>query len=262
MLARYDPTYETILSADASSYGVGAVRVQPCGIKLVACVSRALSSTEQRYAQIEKEALATTWCSERFQDYLIGMKYTIETDHKPLVPLLSSKPLDSVPIRIQRFRLRLMRFQFKIVHVPGKDLNTADALSRAPLNTVGDQDRSDQVDAYMDATVNGLLAMQKRLEEIQAEQERDEVCIQHKAYCQHGHINWTGALKPYYPVRMELTVAKSLLLRGSRVVVPKSLQKDFLQKLHSGHQGTTKCRQRLGVVAWDSKGHRRSSSEL
>ena len=253
VLARYDPTYETILSADASSYGVGAVlkQVQPCGsIKPVAYVSRALSSTEQRYAQIEKEALAATWSSERFQDYLIGMKYKIETDHKPLVPLLSSKPLDSVPIRVQRFRLRLMRFQFKIVHVPGKELNTADALSRAPLNTVGDQDRSDQVDAYVDATVNGLPATQKRLEEIRAEQERDEVSIQLKAYCQHGHINWTGALKPYYPVRMELTVAKGLLLRGSRVVVPKSLQKEILQKLHSGHQGTTKCRQRAKDSVW------------
>ena len=53
--------------------------------------------------------------------------------HKPLVPLLSSKGLDELPPLIQRFRMRLFRFQFQISHVPGKDLITADALSRQPL---------------------------------------------------------------------------------------------------------------------------------
>lgn len=82
-----------------------------------------------------------------------------------------------------------MRFQFKIVHVPGKELNTADAFSRAPLNTDSDQDRSDQVDAYVDATLNSLPVTQKRLEEIRAKQEKDQVCIQLKSYCQQGHNN-------------------------------------------------------------------------
>ena len=77
-----------------------------------------MTTTEQRYAQIEKEALGVTWACERFQDYLVGMRFHIETDHKPLVPLLSSKNLDELPIRIQRFRLRLMRFCYSISHVP------------------------------------------------------------------------------------------------------------------------------------------------
>ena len=47
--------------------------------------------------QIEKEALAVTWASERFKDYLIGLQYTLETDHIPLVPLLSSKNLEDLP---------------------------------------------------------------------------------------------------------------------------------------------------------------------
>ena len=122
---------------------MGAVlrQVQPDdSVKPVAYVSRALTPTEQRYAQIEKEALATTWACERFQDYLIGTTFTIETDHKPLVPLLSSKPLDTVPITVQRFRLRLMRFHSKIIHVPGKELNTADTLSRASLNSSNEND--------------------------------------------------------------------------------------------------------------------------
>ena len=252
MLARYDSTYET---ADASSYGVGAVlkQVQPCGsVKPIAYVSRALTPTEQRYAQIEKEALAATWACERFQSYLIGTTFTIETDHKPLVPLLSSKPLDVVPIRVQRFRLCLMRFHFRIVHVPGKELNTADTLSRAPLRTdnESDRDKSNQVDAYIEAIVNSLPATEERIETIRTEQEKDHVCKQIKHYCEAGSINWTGPLKPYYPVRMELAVAKGLLLKGSRIVIPKSLQKDILERLHSGHMGMTKCRQRAKSSVW------------
>ena len=133
----YYPTSHTIVSADASSHGLSAV-LQQCQkngeLQPIAFISRSLTDTEKRYAQIEKEALALTWASERFQDYLIGLHYTIETDHKPLVPLLSTKNLEELPIRVQRFRLRLMRFTYTIVHVPGKNLCTADALSRSPVN--------------------------------------------------------------------------------------------------------------------------------
>ena len=65
--------------------------------------------------------------------YLIGLSFTIETDHKPLLALLGTKAFDDLPPRVQRFRLRLLRFTYKITYVPGKALITADALSRAPV---------------------------------------------------------------------------------------------------------------------------------
>ena len=82
--------------------------------------------------QIEKEALALTWVCERYSDYLVGLQFNIETDHKPLIPPFYTKLLDELPIRVQRFRMRMMRFDFKIAHVPGKDLTVADTLLRAP----------------------------------------------------------------------------------------------------------------------------------
>ena len=101
-LAHYDATRQ--LSSDASSHGLGAVlmQLQDDGEwRPVAYASRAMSPTEQRYAQIEKEALGITWASERFADYLIGLEFHIETDHKPLVPLLSSRNLEDLPARVQ-----------------------------------------------------------------------------------------------------------------------------------------------------------------
>ena len=74
--------------------------------KPVAYASRALTNTEGRYAQVEKEALACTWATERFTDYVLGKHFVLETDHKPLVSLLGNKNLDNLPQRILRFRIR------------------------------------------------------------------------------------------------------------------------------------------------------------
>lgn len=64
----------------------------------------------------------------------MGSKTLLETDHKPLVPLLSTKNLE-LPILIHRFWLQMMRYSYEIHHVPGKELNTANYLSRSPLPT-------------------------------------------------------------------------------------------------------------------------------
>jgi len=122
------------VSADASSFGLDAVLMQRhMEWRPIAYISRSLSETEQSYAQVEKEALAVTWACERLSTYLLGLSFTIETDHKPLLALLRTKALDDLPPRVQRFRLRLLRFTYNITYVPGKALITADALSRAPV---------------------------------------------------------------------------------------------------------------------------------
>ena len=74
ILMLYDPIAETKVTADASSYGLGAVIMQKRDSqwKPVAYASRSMSQTEQRYAQIEKEALAMTWACEKFTNYILG----------------------------------------------------------------------------------------------------------------------------------------------------------------------------------------------
>ena len=112
---------------------------QPDGIWWpIAYCSHSMSTTEQHHAPIEKEALASTWACDHFSDYLLGKRFHIEVDHKSLSSLLGSKNLDELPIRIQQFQMRLMRYSYSISHVPGKQLTTADTLSRAPMHNSSD----------------------------------------------------------------------------------------------------------------------------
>ena len=59
-----------------------------------------MSEAECHYAQIEKEALAAVWACDKLSHYLLGRTFLIKTDHKPLVSLLGTKSLDSLPPRI------------------------------------------------------------------------------------------------------------------------------------------------------------------
>ena len=231
ILALYDPSRDTIVSADASSYGLGAVltQKQPDGSwRPVVYASRSLTSTEQRYAQIEKEALALTWACERFECYLLGMQFHLHTDHKPLVPILSSKSLDTLPARVQRFRMWLMRYQFSISHVPGKDLHIADTLSRAPTstNTPTDDLFCQQVDHFVHLVTESLPITEARLLQIAQMQEQDAVCQELKEYCLNGWPESSkvkGFVKPYRPVSSEISVQDGLLMRNNRIIIPSQL---------------------------------------
>lgn len=150
-----------------------------------------MTGAEKNYATIEKEALAITWASERFNDYIMGLSFVIETDHKPLIPLLNSKELAKMPPRIQRFRLRMMKYDSTVVHVPGKQQITADALSRAPVDApIIKEDISKDANVFALQTVDILPASTEKLTEIRQLQVQDSELIQIRNYCQHGWPNY------------------------------------------------------------------------
>ena len=116
--------------------------------------------------------------------------------------MLSSKNLEDLPIRIQHFRLRLIRFDYTIVHVAGKSLCTANALFRSPVDTTSYSDSKFQqeVHAYVNLIINNLPATDTCLKEIQSQQDESPVYQKLKTYCQEGwpeKSSLKGPFKPY-----------------------------------------------------------------
>ena len=257
-LAHYDPHHATVIAADASTLGRGAVlyQTQPDGIRRpVYYASRSLTSAERNYAVIELEALAMTWAAERFSDYVLGTTFTIETDHKPLVPLMTVADLAKVPARIQRFRLRMMRFSPKICYVPGKQQVTADALSRAPVEepVAADVLLVEEANSLADHGVENLPATSRKLKEISVAQQADEECQQVVQFVKHGwpaYMPQLPLLRPYWESRGHFSMVGELLLYDDRVVIPRALRLEMLGKLHEGHLGIVKCRARARESMW------------
>ena len=92
-----------------------------------------MTETERRYLQIVKEVLALVWACDKFTDCVIKNQILLETDHKPLAPLLGKTNLDCLPPWVLCFQIRLMQFDYATSHIPGKLLYTAYTLSRAPV---------------------------------------------------------------------------------------------------------------------------------
>ena len=192
ILALYDPAAEIKICADASTYGLGAVllqKPQERQWKAVANASRSMSDTEHRYSQIEKEALALVWSCGKFSNYILGKHMKLETDHKPLIPLLGKANLDSLPPRILRFRLRLSQFDYSTSHVPGKLFYRTYYLSQAPITCPSDCSNNMHVEPFLYAIVSSLPVNSDRLEVYHQTQKADPICSQIIAYCNQG---WPG----------------------------------------------------------------------
>ena len=132
---------------------------------------------------------------------------------------------------------------------------TADTLSRSP---VGEKDKEDvalqgEVEAFIASAVKCLPATEQGRSKYCNAQQQDPVCQQVKHYCSHGWPAKTAVspeIAPYWKERSSLTERDQLLLYNNRIVVPNSLQKETLQKLHEGHQGMERCRARAASSVW------------
>ena len=125
----YDRRKPVTVQADASQRGLGACLLQDG--QPIAYASKSLTDTETRYANIERELLAIVFACQRFNTYVLGRPFTVESDHKPL-EMIHQKNLASAPPRLQRMLLQLQRYDVTIRYRPGKEMLLADALSRCP----------------------------------------------------------------------------------------------------------------------------------
>jgi hypothetical protein len=248
VLRLFDPSLPITITVDASSYGLGAALLQEG--RPVKYASRTLSSTQQRYAQVEKEMLAIQFGLERFHQYVHRQTVTIETDHKPLLGILR-KPLNEVSPRHQRMRLRCLCYHFSLEYLPGKEMVLADTLSRGPAPAEYDgytELTEEQIAVVIQQTIPRPLGQERCRQATSNDPTLQTLLI----YIREGWPSqWRavpGPVRAYWEVRYALTEKDDILLKGNQAVVPVTLRKQVMNSIHDGHFGIVKC--------LESKNHR------
>jgi len=140
------------------------------------------------------------------------------------------------------------------VYVPGKNLVVADTLSRAPLHRVDEQDKVAGVQLYVDTLVAKSLFVARLSEVRQATAVDSEL----RAVIGYTLAGWPKSskalpenLRRYFTISDHLSVSDGLLLYYDRIYIPRSLQANLLERIHDGHQGVTKCRDRArSCIYW------------
>ena len=252
ILVHYDATLPMKLATDASPYGLGAVisQVLPNGVeKLVAFASRSLSSSEQNYSQIDKEALGLIYGVRKFHTYLCGRKFTLVTDHKPLTSILGPKKGVSAvaAARLQRWALLLSAYTYELEFRATALHSNADALSRLPLPGKPREAVSETKLYYLQQ----LDCLPVTSQEIQKATERGPILNKVHSYLLRGWPAQLDAiLRMYHSKLAELSVEAGCMMWGGRVIIPKALTRKVLEELHREHMGVAKMKSLARSYVW------------
>ena len=149
----FDKTKPTCLVTDWSKDGIGFwLLLKHCdcqttpaskpfcchtGWQIVLVGSRFTHSAESRYRPIEGEALAVSDALDRMRYFVLDCKdLTVVVDHKSLLGILGNRSLEAIRNpRLRNMKEKTLRYQFKMMYIPGVENKASDCMSRRPSGT-------------------------------------------------------------------------------------------------------------------------------
>ena len=247
-LTCYNPKLPIRVDTDASGVGLGAVisHVFSDGSERpIEYASRTLSEAERRYSQIDKEALGIVWAVQRFHYYVYGRKFTLVTDHQPLVHIFGHKKAlpEMSTNRISRWALKLMNYDFEIQYRNTKDHANADMLSRFPCKVQHPKVHDECYELFEIAMEEAYLDAKLVAKETKADPLLSKVAMfvldgwPHTMENIEAHDVDLSELKCFWNRREQLTLEQGCVTWGNRVVIPQKLRKDVLSMVHATHIG-------------------------
>uniref|UniRef100_A0A914ZA88 RNA-directed DNA polymerase n=1 Tax=Panagrolaimus superbus TaxID=310955 RepID=A0A914ZA88_9BILA len=241
LLTHYDPRLPIIVAADASQNGIGGVisHLLPDGQeKPIQFFSRALDSTQRKYDQTNKEALALVTAVKVFHRYLEGQKFTLLTDHKALLATFGNKK--GLPIlaanRLHRWALFLAAYNFDIKYKKTTEFGQADAVSRLIARTREIPELYEEEEDLDDAVFSDIMIKQIHQLPVTA----NEII---KAYetDEYGQTILKSLADGTRDSRF--FVVNGIIMMNNRVYIPAVLRSRVLDQLHVGHNGITITKQ-------------------
>ena len=233
-LHHYDITWPVKIQVNASLHELGAALMQDG--KPVAFASKALTATEQGYANIEQELLAIIFGVEQFHTYVYGHSFKVYTDHKPLKQI-QQKTLVDAPACLQCMLLHLQGYDCIIIYRPRKKMLLADTLSRyAPLRAC---------EIELDIAICHTHIRSAWKSSLQELTRTDPLLWSLAETIIDG---WpedpkdiSEALHSYWNQWHTMTIEDGIILCGEAVLVPVTDRRKMLQLIHEKHVGITKC---------------------
>jgi hypothetical protein len=121
------------VQTDASDEGIGAVLVQiyPEGDRPIAYLSKKFTPVQSEWSPMDQECYAFICSLDKWHNYLNGIKFTCETDHKALTQLNQKAQNNK---RCERWRLKILEYDFIVKYIPGPMNLMPDYLSRSPVD--------------------------------------------------------------------------------------------------------------------------------
>jgi len=244
----FDVTKESTLTTDASEKSISGVLTQDG--HPVMYLSRRLTDSERNYANIEREALAVVWATHRARHFLMGKKFKLQCDHKPLEFLFS--PQREIPkvtsARLVRWAIQLSAFDYDIQYVKGESIPDADAFSRLDFmpEPTGMNDFTNE--SVVHWTETDVISKG----ELQSETKNDTLLSSvMKRVSKDCWSNCSVAERPFKAVRQTLSCEDGILCKGELLVPPPVLRERMLKAVHDDvHCGATATRNRLKLDAW------------
>ena len=182
--------------------------------------------------------LAVVYGLEKLHTYTYGRDVAVESDHKPL-EVIFKKALHKAPKRLQRMLMRTQVYDVTLGYRKGSTMYLADTLSRAYLPHDERQQTSSEFDRVN--LLEGIRVKPTTLQEIKAHTENDEqlqgLVKVIQAGCPHIKAGLSHHVTPYFGMRDEISYYDGMVIRRERVVIPKSLRREMLNRIHYAHTG-------------------------
>ena len=197
--------------------------------------SKSLTKAHQNYVTIELEMLAVCWALKKFHHCVYGHSFTLQTDQKPLVAILS-KSLSDASHTLERLIHKILPYHFKVEYIQGKCNVLADCLSRA---AVADTIKLPIVNVHY--VTSSLNCGADKLQTLHESTKQDDTLVLLKEIVTQGSPekikDLPPELQPYWTFWEAITVADGLLLKGNCIIIPDKDRPQILKQIHEGHLG-------------------------